>query len=71
MGKKILITEPQHFAFKFIGENDGKGIPAPLPDTVIALNHKGLVKIGPAIECKTKVRCYLTPLGKSCYKPSC
>ena len=70
MGKqRILITEPQHFAFKFVGENEGKGIPAPLPDTVVALVHKGLVKHGPTRN--NMVKCFLTPLGKTCYKPSC
>ncbi len=67
MPTRIEVTEPEHFAFRFIGNHQGKGIPWPLPLTVKNLARKGLVKIGEA-KWGNKTACYLTPLGKTCFK---
>ncbi len=69
MSIRIEITEPEHFAFQFIGKHDGKGIPLPLPTTIKSLVKKGLVMIGRRVMNNTQRSCCLTPLGKTCYKP--
>ena len=68
MPKSIMITEREYFAFDFIKNHDGKGIPSPLPSPVKSLADKGLVKLGERLIMDGKVRCYLTPLGKICFK---
>jgi len=68
MSKRITVTEPEYFAFNFIGNNEGKGIPLPLPKTVLTLCQKGLVRKGMA-KGGDKQSCFLTPLGKACFKP--
>lgn len=69
MPKKVIkITEPEHFAFNFIGNNEGKGIPAPLPNTVRMLMKKGLIKTGEFLPCECKIRCWLTDVGKTCFR---
>ena len=66
MSQAIAVTEPEMFVFKFIRENEGKAIPAPLPKTIISLSAKGLVKKGEYLPSSHAIRCYLTPLGKKC-----
>jgi len=66
---RIEVTEPEYFAFNFIGNHPGKGIPMPLPQTVRALEKKGLIAFGELLPVDRKTRCWLTHLGKVCFKP--
>jgi DNA-binding HxlR family transcriptional regulator len=66
MQKAIAVTEREMFVFKFLRENDGKPIPAPLPDTIHSLSKKGLVRKGEYLQSMPGIRCYLTSLGKKC-----
>lgn len=66
MQKAIAVTEREMFVFKFIHDNNGKIIPAPLPPTIHSLSKKGLVRQGEYVQSMPGIRCYLTPLGEKC-----
>ena len=69
--RRIAVTEREHFAFNFIGNHDGKGIPMPLPAPVKSLEKKGLITFGAFLRSDQKTRCFLTPLGQLCFiKPN-
>ena len=61
---KVEITQQEQFVLAFINSHDGKGIPSPLPVSVMSLIKKGLVKSDMNLIIESKIRCWLTPLGK-------
>ena len=64
MAPKIEVTDSEKFSFAFIKEHDGRGIPTPLPESVLSLIEKGLVKCGQHFESENKTQCFITDLGK-------
>lgn len=66
MPQRIVITERENFVFNFVRNNEGKGIPLPLPQTIRSLAKKGLVETGEFLPVSHQMRCWLTPLGKRC-----
>ena len=62
----IKVTHRECFAFQFICKHNGKGIPYPLPDPVLSLIKKGLVRSGKHLTAESKIQCWLTPVGEKC-----
>jgi len=63
--RTIEVTKKEEFAFNFISNHNGKGIPTPLPLPVMGLIKKGLVRTSYRI-CPSsyKTKCFLTSLGR-------
>jgi len=60
----IEVCGREGFVFDFIANHDGDGIPCPVPDTVLSLEKKGLIRVSKTYPTDIKVRCFLTDLGK-------